>query len=109
MSTFKYNSSQLFCENVNLEEVANDYGTPSYVYSKKAIEENTNTICNFFSLPYGSKNDYNDNVIKNLISSNYKKCFLNHGLFNLVDKNNFCINRISLTNNYNYDTIVKLF
>lgn len=77
--------------------------------SKIAIEENTKTLCSFFSLPYGSKNDYNKYVIQNLISSNYKKCFLNHGLFNFSHKNNFCVNRISLTNDNNYDTIIKLF
>ena len=77
-------------------------------YSKSLIEENTNTLCNYFSLPYGSKNDYNDKIIKNLLSSNYKKCFLNHGLFNVYDKNNFCINRISLTNDSNYDMIIKI-
>ena len=51
MSSFKYNSSQLFCENVNLEEIANDYGTPSYVYSKKAIEENAKSYTNSFTNP----------------------------------------------------------
>lgn len=89
---------------LNKENLVNEINKSKFI-----IEKNTNTICSFFSLPYGSKNDYNDYVIQNLISSNYKKCFLNHGLFNLVDNNNFCINRISLTNDYNYDTIIKIF
>jgi len=46
MSSFKYISGELFCENVNLEQIANDYGTPSYVYSKKAIEENAKSYVN---------------------------------------------------------------
>ena len=49
MSSFKYISGELFCENVNLEQIANDYGTPSYVYSKKAIEENAKSYVNSFT------------------------------------------------------------
>ena len=51
MSSFKYISSELFCEDVNLEQIANDYGTPSYVYSKKAIEENAKSYVNSFANP----------------------------------------------------------
>jgi len=51
MSSFKYNSSELFCENVNLKEIAKDFGTPSYVYSKKAIEENAKAYVNSFDNP----------------------------------------------------------
>src|SRR6056300_931807 len=51
MISFKYNSSELFCENVNLKEIAKDFGTPSYVYSKKAIEENAKAYVNSFDNP----------------------------------------------------------
>jgi diaminopimelate decarboxylase len=51
MSSFKYISSELFCENVSLAQIAKDYGTPSYVYSKKAIEENAKSYVNSFDNP----------------------------------------------------------
>ena len=51
MSSFKYNSGELFCEDVNLKQIAKDFGTPSYVYSKKAIEENAKAYVNSFDNP----------------------------------------------------------
>ena len=95
MTIGSHGYSHTSLSNLEKEDLLNEI-----IKSKIAIEENTKTLCSFFSLPYGSKNDYNNYVIRNLISSNYKKCFLNHGLFNLSDKNNFCVNRISLTNDY---------
>lgn len=40
MQNFFYKDNQLFCENVSLEYIANQYGTPAYVYSRQAIETN---------------------------------------------------------------------
>ncbi len=40
METFNYKNGVLYAENVNLQEVAAQYGTPCYVYSQSAIEEN---------------------------------------------------------------------
>ncbi len=36
---FRYKNGKLFCEDVSLEEIAKEIGTPFYVYSKKAIED----------------------------------------------------------------------
>jgi diaminopimelate decarboxylase len=38
METFRYRNRRLFCEDVDLTEVANAYGTPCYVYSRQALE-----------------------------------------------------------------------
>jgi diaminopimelate decarboxylase len=40
METFNYRNGVLYAENVNLQEVAAQYGTPCYVYSQSTIEEN---------------------------------------------------------------------
>jgi len=37
---FSYQSGTLHCEGVNLEDVAGQFGTPSYVYSARTIREN---------------------------------------------------------------------
>ncbi len=38
METFNYRHNRLFCEDVDLGEIANAYGTPCYVYSRAALE-----------------------------------------------------------------------
>ena len=38
MDFFAYKDHELFCEDVNLSEIATLYGTPTYVYSRKSIE-----------------------------------------------------------------------
>lgn len=40
MNPFHYQNNQLYCENLSLEAIATEYGTPCYVYSKNAIQEN---------------------------------------------------------------------
>ncbi|MFC1658108.1 diaminopimelate decarboxylase [Candidatus Omnitrophota bacterium] len=37
MHDFKYRGSQLYCENVKIEELALRFGTPLYVYSRKTL------------------------------------------------------------------------
>jgi diaminopimelate decarboxylase len=43
MSYFTYKNNSLFCENVPLSLVAEKLGTPCYVYSRAALEDNINT------------------------------------------------------------------
>ena len=38
MSDFTYQDGQLTAEGVSLEKIARQFGTPCYVYSRKAIE-----------------------------------------------------------------------
>ena len=40
MDCFSYKNSSLFCEDVNLQDIANEYGTPTYVYSRRTLEQN---------------------------------------------------------------------
>lgn len=40
MSPFHYQNGELFAENVALSAVAEQFGTPCYVYSRKALEDN---------------------------------------------------------------------
>ena len=40
MSSFYYKSGELYCENVNLSDVAAQFYTPAYVYSKEKIKSN---------------------------------------------------------------------
>ena len=49
MNNFEYISGNLFCENVDLLAVANEYGTPAYVYSKDAIIKNAKSYVNSFT------------------------------------------------------------
>ena len=49
MNTFKYIDGILHCEGVDLSVLEEKYGTPSYVYSKKTIEENAKAYVNSFT------------------------------------------------------------
>jgi len=48
MNNFEYISGSLFCEDVDLLAVANEYGTPAYVYSKDAIIKNAKSYVDSF-------------------------------------------------------------
>ena len=49
MNTFKYINGSLHCEGVDLSLIGERYATPSYVYSKKTIEENAKAYVNSFT------------------------------------------------------------
>ena len=49
MNTFKYINGNLHCEEVDLSLIGERYATPSYVYSKKIIEENAKAYVNSFT------------------------------------------------------------
>jgi len=40
MHSFHYQNGSLHCENVNLQQIAEEYGTPSYVYSTATLRDN---------------------------------------------------------------------
>ena len=42
MDYFSYKDGKLFCEDVDLQKVAIECGTPCYVYSKKTLERHIN-------------------------------------------------------------------
>ena len=37
MSYFSYKNNILYCEKVKISDIADKYGTPAYIYSKKTI------------------------------------------------------------------------
>jgi diaminopimelate decarboxylase len=49
MNAFKYINGSLHCEDVDLSLIGERYATPSYVYSKKTIEENAKAYVNSFT------------------------------------------------------------
>lgn len=49
MDSFVYRDGQLFCEDVNIDELAAQVGTPVYVYSRKTLEEHYDRIARAFA------------------------------------------------------------
>tara|TARA_B100000900_G_scaffold224982_1_gene190963 strand:- start:271 stop:1506 length:1236 start_codon:yes stop_codon:yes gene_type:complete len=49
MSNFFFKENSFYCEDVNIKDIAKKYGTPTYIYSKKTLEENINNYKNAFS------------------------------------------------------------
>ncbi len=48
MDYFNYKNDKLFCEDVDLQDIAKEFGTPSYVYSKKTLERHVDVYKNAF-------------------------------------------------------------
>lgn len=46
MDYFSYKNSELFAEYVNLEQIAKEYGTPTYVYSRATLERHWHAFNN---------------------------------------------------------------
>ncbi len=66
---FSYKDDQLFCDEVPLSKIAEEVGTPFYVYSKKAIEDKINQYKDAFAdyptlICYALKANSNLSVLK---------------------------------------------
>ena len=48
MDPFNYKSGKLFCDEVSLSDLANEYNTPAYVYSKETIQLNAESYVKSF-------------------------------------------------------------
>jgi len=49
MDHFQYRDGQLYCEDVNLDALAGEVGTPAYVYSRRTFEEHHDRIARAFA------------------------------------------------------------
>lgn len=66
---FTYEHNQLFCEDVNLNDLVCEYGTPLFVYSRRFFEDRFNELTNAFKgvnhkIFFAAKSNFNINVIK---------------------------------------------
>ncbi len=73
MSTITYQNQELFCEQVALNQLAQEFGTPLYVYSSKALTENFLHYKNTFSslnpmICYAVKANGNLSILKHFAS-----------------------------------------
>ena len=67
--SFTYRNKKLFCDNVPVESIAKEFGTPVYIYSKKFFTEKYKEFSEAFSeinhrIFFASKSNFNLNVIK---------------------------------------------
>src|SRR3989338_11230454 len=62
--------------------------------SKKIIEENIDAACNHFAFPFGSKKDFNEELIQEVKGGGYQTCLLNIHGYNHLKLNSFCFKRI---------------
>lgn len=51
MSAFNFNSGKLFCEQVSLSDISDQFDTPAYIYSKQTLESNANAYVKSFTKP----------------------------------------------------------
>ena len=68
-SYFRYKGNQLFCEDISVKDITAEYGTPVYIYSKKAIEDKIKQYKEAFSgyptqICYAAKANSNLSILK---------------------------------------------
>jgi len=85
---------------------SNEKITKELISSKKIIENITDTECDSFAFPFGSKNDYSVNQIKQIKSIGFSNIFLNVNGINKINKTNEGIKRIILNNDTNLKYIL---
>ena len=71
MHDFDYQNGKLFCEGVDLNELATAYGTPLYVYSQNTIKDNFNRLSSALSdldhhIAFAVKSNSNPSVLQSL-------------------------------------------
>lgn len=49
MDCFQYHDGQLFCEDLNLDDLARKVGTPAYVYSRRTLEQHYDRFARAFA------------------------------------------------------------
>ena len=69
MDDFQYRNGQLFCEDVDLDALADKVGTPIYVYSRRTLEEHFDRLRDAFAaldpiICYSIKSCGNINICK---------------------------------------------
>ncbi|MBI1370473.1 MAG: diaminopimelate decarboxylase [Planctomycetes bacterium] len=69
MDWFQYRDGQLFCEEVNVDELAGKVGTPLYVYSRRTLEHHYDQIAKAFAeldplICYSIKSCGNMHIVK---------------------------------------------
>ena len=89
----------------NLSKMNNDMVFQEISQSKEKIESITKKICKYIAVPFGSKSDYNNEILKIIRNYKYEKCFLNtHGL---GSKKNFVQKRIIMHEKTDLKTIMN--
>ena len=74
MHYFEYNEDKLYCEETSLEKLAEEYGTPLYVYSKKTILMHLQKLKDAFAqinplFCYSVKANSNLSVLKTMVDA----------------------------------------
>jgi len=63
-------------------------------YGKGVIEKEIGKKCETFAFPYGSAQDYNDDLVNQVKAAGFQKCLLNIHGYNHFSDNSFCLKRI---------------
>ena len=100
MTHFHYNDNQLFCEEVSVQEIAEEFGTPLYLYSKQQLIENFRTIDGAFAdvdhvTCYALKANSNIELLKLLVKEGAGADAVSSGEIHLALKSGFHPSKIA--------------
>lgn len=99
MKFFEYKENALYCEDVLLNDLAEEYGTPLYVYSKNQIVDNLRALDAAFNgaehmLCYALKANANHSILKLLADAGAGADIVSGGELHLALKAGFLPNKI---------------
>ena len=91
---------------LSMSNYSNEKLIKELISSKKIIEKITDTECDSFAFPFGSKNDYSFNQFEHIKRIGFSNIFLNINGINKTNKTNEGIKRIILDNDTNLKYIL---
>ena len=99
MHDFKFKNNRLLCENVDLEKIAREVGTPVFVYSRKTLLDRFNAIKNAFGkidplICYSMKANSNLSICKLLVEAGAGIDIVSGGELYRAKKINVAANKI---------------
>lgn len=100
MSSIAYRENELYCEDVPVRELAEEYGTPLYVYSKNRVLDNYRAIAGTLEgldglVCYALKANSNQAILKMLAEAGAGADVVSAGEVYLAEKAGFAPNKIA--------------
>ena len=90
----------------SLARIPFDEAVQEITRSKEIIENNIKKKCIYFAFPFGSKKDYNSELIDYIKNAGYQACLLNTHGYNHIKKDAFCFRRIIMEDTTNLDYLL---
>jgi len=91
---FTYTEDRLHCDGTDLQELAENFGSPAYIYSEQILRRNAEVLKKIFikrgfNVSYAMKANSNPSILKLFKSYGFGVDIVSSGEFNLAERCNF--------------------